>query len=447
MNFQSIHINYSKLIDNEIILNGWVSTIRIQKELIFVKLNDGTEPLGIQVIFNDNKFLDKIKKIQTGCSVYVKGKLILSPSQGQLFDIEGKEFNIIGNIDDNYPLLKSRMSLDYLREFCHLRFRTSTFGSVFRIRSSIMIATHQFFNKHNYLYLDPNIITINECEGGAGVFQVTELNLNNLTTKYDVSKDHFCKSAYLTVSSQLQLEAISCGLGAVYTVNKSFRSEHSNTSKHLSEFSHLEIENTFIDLEYLLEISEKYIKFINKYLLDNNYQDIQNLDKFVSKGLLKKMETFQNVIFNRITYYEAIKLINGVYGEDLSSEQEQKLTEHFQSPVYVTDWPIKIKSFYMKLEPNDLSICQNFDLLMPGKIGELIGGSMREENLELILSVMKEKNIDPQSLKFYMDLRKYGTVPHGGFGLGVERLVMFFTNMENIKDVVPFPIYYKNCNY
>jgi asparaginyl-tRNA synthetase len=301
-------------------------------------------------------------------------------------------------------------------------------------------------------------MTVNECEGGAGVFQVTEKDLSNLdklnkikdTNKYDWSTDHFDKPVYLTVSSQLQLEAISCSLGAVYTTNKSFRSEHSNTNKHLSEFIHLEIENCFVNLNDLMDIGENYIKFIGKYLLGNNIDDLNCLDNFISKGIIDRIKVLIESNFKRIEYKDAIDLIknspiNINFGEDLSSDCENFLTEYYNSPVFVINWPISIKSFYMKQNEDNIT-CANFDLLMPHKVGELIGGSMREENLDKLLNMMHIKGIDPKPLDFYLDLRRFGTVPHGGFGLGLDRLCMLFTGMESIKDVVPFPVYFKNCS-
>jgi asparaginyl-tRNA synthetase len=316
--------------------------------------------------------------------------------------------------------------------------------------------------ERGFLHINPNIITINECEGGAGVFQLTEQDISDYskltlikdTTKHDWTQDHFGKPAYLTVSSQLQLEALACSLGSVYTTNKSFRSEHSTTNKHLSEFEHLEIEDVFITIDELMQIGEDYIKYIGQYLLDNSSEDINNLGKFVSKGLKERIETIVKTTFHRVKYIEAIELLKKasglskpvIYGEDLCSEFENYLTEYFKGPVFVSHWPIAIKSFYMK-RCNDNETCENFDLLMPYKVGELIGGSMRENNLDTILEIMKQKGVNPELLQFYLDLRKFGTVPHGGFGLGLDRMCMMYTGMENIKDVVAFPVFYKNCNY
>lgn len=470
MRISEVYKIYNELLDKNIVIQGWVTTSRSQKDLIFVKLNDGSHPDGIQIIINNNKN----EKYPTGSSMEVTGTLVKSPAEGQLFEVVASNINILGECNsDTYPLSKSKMSLDYLRNYNHLRFRTSTFGSVFRIKSAISHATHKFYEMKGYLHLDPNIMTINECEGGAGVFQVTEKDISvpswlplkkvlekdttgklveKQTNIYDWSSDHFEKPVYLTVSSQLQLEAIACSLGSVYTTNKSFRSEHSSTNKHLSEFAHLEIESCFIDLDELMDVGEQYIKFVGQYLLDNCSADINNLGKFVSKGLKEKIETIVSGKFHRVKYEEAIKIAQEKgksikFGEDLSSEIENCLTEHFNGPVFVSHWPIAIKSFYMKQDPENPELCHNFDLLMPYKIGEMIGGSMREDSYDKLINMMKLKGVSEEPMKFYTDLRLYGSVPHGGFGLGFDRMTMLFTGMENIKDTVPFPVSYKNCDY
>jgi asparaginyl-tRNA synthetase len=452
MNIKQLNTNYSNYMNQNVSVNGWVQTTRNQKEFSFIKLNDGSTPLSVQLVF-DNKIFD-IGKITIGVSLNVKGLLVKSEGAGQSFEIQVNELNVYGLAEpEKYPLAKGKLPLVYLRSYSHLRFRTNTFGSVFRIKDAITYATHIFFHDNNYLHLDPNILTINECEGGAGVFQVTENDISKIKTPHDWTKDHFGKPVYLTVSSQLQLEAISCSLGAVYTTNKSFRSEHSNTNKHLSEFMHLEIENTFIDLEDLMNIGEKYIKFIGNYLLTNSLDDLKNLDVFISKGIIDRINELVNTTFIRIDYSDAINIIKNnsnidiKFGDDLSSESENFLTEfHNNQPIFVKNWPCAIKSFYMKQNEDNLT-CANFDLLMPYKVGELIGGSMREDNLDKLMNMMNMKGVSPEPLSFYLDLRRFGTVPHGGFGLGLDRLCMFFTKIENIKDVVPFPNYYQNCNY
>ncbi len=469
MRISELFVKYMEYLEATIVVQGWVTTSRSQKDLTFIKLNDGSHPDGIQVIVNGSD------KFNVGSSLAVEGKLVKSPAEGQLFELQADKITVLGHCEPtDYPLSKSKMSLDYLRGFNHLRFRTSTFGSVFRIKSAISHATHKFFEEQGYLHLDPNIMTVNECEGGAGVFQVTERDITfpkklpfemeevkNLVTnklekfptdKYDWASDHFSKPVYLTVSSQLQLEAIACSLGSVYTTNKSFRSEHSSTNKHLSEFSHLEIEACFINLDDLMSVGENYIKYVGKYLLEHCDADINNLSKFVSKGLRERIETIVSTNFYRVKYDEAIKIAQKKgksikYGEDLSSEVENCLTEHFNGPVFVSHWPIAIKSFYMKQDPENPEICHNFDLLMPYKIGELIGGSMREDSYDKLLAMMKRKGVSEEPMKFYTDLRKFGSVPHGGFGLGFDRMTMLYTGMENIKDTVPFPISYRNCDY
>jgi asparaginyl-tRNA synthetase len=459
MKIYLIDNEWSNLLEKEVIVSGWVLTKRTQKDLTFIKLTDGSNVNGAQLI--SDKPIDE--KINIGTSLTVKGKLVKSPAEGQLWEIQVNEINVLGYTDlDSYPLAKGRLPLDYLRNYAHLRTRTSSFGSIFRIKSAISDATHEFFKQNHFLHINPNIVTVNECEGGAGVFQLTErdiTNVNNLpvvkeTGLYDWSQDHFTKPAYLTVSSQLQLESLCCSLGSVYTTNKSFRSEHSSTSKHLTEFEHLEIEDAFISINDLMNTGENYIKFVASYLLSHCMDDIKNLGKFVSKGLEERIKTISNITFKRITYTEAIKLLSTAplsspinFGEDLNSESENWLTNHFKGPVFVSHWPLSIKSFYMKRNVDNPELCDNFDLLMPWKVGELIGGSMREDNLDFMLKVMKTKGVNPEPLQFYLDLRRFGTIPHGGFGLGFDRLTMMFTGMESIKDVVAFPVYWTHCAY
>jgi asparaginyl-tRNA synthetase len=466
MKLKYLSENYEKLFDTRILVCGWVQTVRAQKDLTFIKLNDGSNATGVQLLVDSNieERIGNTEEINIGSSLRVTGLVVRSPAQGQPYEIQVKKLEVLGLAPiSEYPLSKGKLPLDYLRNYAHLRTRTQTFGSVFRIKSGILNATHEFFKLNGYLHVNPNIITVNECEGGAGVFQITEHDMSNHdklpslkdSTKHDWNRDHFTRPAYLTVSSQLQLEALSCALGSVYTTNKSFRSEHSTTNKHLSEFEHLEIEDAFINLDELMDIGEAYIKFVSKYLLNNCKEDIENLDKFVSKGLINRINTITNATFKRIKYSEAIDILKKastlsqpvVYGEDLCSEFENYLTEYFSGPVFVSHWPIAIKSFYMKQCADGSGLCENFDLLMPYRVGELIGGSMREDNLDAMLNIMKSKGVNPEPLEFYLDLRRFGSVPHGGFGLGLDRMCMMFTGMESIKDVVAFPVYFRNCAY
>ncbi len=465
MKLKYLSQNYVNFLETVITVNGWVQTVRTQKDITFIKLNDGSNSGGVQLIINsDTEQIGKTEEINIGSSIKATGILVKSPAQGQPYEIQVKKLEVLGLAPiSDYPLSKGKLPLDYLRGYAHLRTRTQTFGSVFRIKSGISNATHEFFKLNGYLHVNPNIVTVNECEGGAGVFQITEHDMSDHaklpslknSTNHDWTRDHFSRPAYLTVSSQLQLEALSCALGAVYTTNKSFRSEHSTTNKHLSEFEHLEIEDAFISLDELMSIGEAYIKFVGKYLLANCTGDIENLDKFVSKGLVDRIGKITNATFTRIKYDEAIQILQKattlsqpvIYGEDLCSEFENYLTEYFSGPVFVSHWPIAIKSFYMKQCTDGSGLCENFDLLMPYKVGELIGGSMREDNLDAMLEIMSKKGVNPEPLQFYLDLRRFGTVPHGGFGLGLDRMCMMYTGMESIKDVVAFPVYYKNCSY
>lgn len=464
MKLKQLADKYVSLLETTITVSGWILSIRTQKEITFIKLNDGSNSMGIQLISNT-----KIPDVNTGSSIRATGMLVRSPAPEQPYEIQVSKIDVLGIAPlEHYPLGKNKLPMDYLRKYAHLRARTSSFGSIFRIKSAISNATHEFFKDKGFVHINPNIITVNECEGGAGVFQITEHDISNPNSlprmkdmsgnnmiDYDWKQDHFDRPAYLTVSSQLQLEALACSLGSVYTTNKSFRSEHSTTNKHLSEFEHLEIEDVFNDIDSLMQIGEDYIKYVGNYLLCNNMEDILNLGKFVSKGLLERINTIVSSTFVRITYDKAIEILKEAitlskpvqYGEDLCSEFENYLTDYFKGPVFVSHWPSDIKSFYMKQIDSLDNLCENFDLLMPYKVGELIGGSMREDNLDKLLEIMKKKRVSPIPLDFYLDLRRFGSVPHGGFGLGLDRMCMMYTGMDNIKDVVAFPVHFKNCNY
>lgn len=449
---------------------GWVRTVRSSSNsLLFCNINDGSNTQGLQLILSD-EFISKekienfSKNVHTGVYLKCLGSLVDSPASKQKYEMKVEDFWVIGEVGEGYPLSKTKINFDTLRLNCHLRSRTNSFGSIFRIRSSLMKSIHDFFHDKDYLHLDPNIITINECEGGAGVFQLTEKDISNIDNlkfkdkKYNWNNDHFNQPAYLTVSSQLQLEAMACSLGNVYTVNKSFRSEHSNTTKHVSEFTHLEIEIINNTLEELMNVGEDLIKYCINNLFIKRKEDLENLNGFVSKGIIDKLENIRNKEFKKIRYKDlleeinndidndkAIKLEKISYGEDLGSRYEDYITKKYDNGIFVTHWPISIKSFYMKQCDNNE--CESFDLLMPYGIGELIGGSQREENLDKLLNMMKMKNVDKDKMKFYTDLRKYGTCVHGGYGLGFDRLLMMITGIQNIKDVIPFPVHYKSCHY
>ena len=468
-NKENILDNKKSFIEKLKNVTGWVRTVRsASQSFAFCVINDGSNVSGIQIILNkdyiNEEIIDKfIKDVHTGVYIECNGIIVKSPSQEQDYEMILKSYQLIGNISEGYPLSKGKINLDTLRNYYHLRGRTNTFGSVFRIRSALMKYTSQFFDKHDFLHLDPNIITINDCEGGGEAFKVTEQDFtvkcdDTSKVKYTWSNDHFRRPAYLTVSSQLQLEAMACCLGNCYTMNKSFRAEHSNTRKHLSEFTHLEIEMIQNSMEDLMKIGEDYIKYIIKQLLENHIEELENLNKFVSKGIIQRLEDIISKPFIKIEYNIVINEINKdivnqkmelellKYGDDLSAKHEDYITQKYNNGVFVTKWPMSLKSFYMKQDDSDGS-CYSFDLLMPYGIGEIIGGSQREENYDKLISMMIKKNMNVDNLSFYTDLRKYGTCPHGGFGLGFERLCMLVTGMNNIRDVVPFPVCYENCNY
>ena len=445
---------------------GWVRTVRSSSSnLAFCNINDGTNVSGLQIVITEENLVQSFtQSVKTGAYIFVKGNMVKSPSKGQEYELNLNDFKVIGNVEDNYILGgKTRINMDTLRSIPHLRCRTNVFGSIFRIRSKLMKLLHDFYEFEGFLHLDPNVITINECEGGAGVFQITEHNMSKLNPKmyndqlnYNWSKDHFQKPVYLTVSSQLQLEALACGLGNVYTMNKSFRSEHSSTSKHVSEFTHLEIEMITDNMDDLMIISEKMIKYCIRNILIHNKEDINNLNKFVSKGIIDKLETIVASEFKKIKYVDIIEEINEDiknkkcknlslinHGDDLSSDHENYITfKH--GPTFITHWPSEIKSFYMK-KCSDKTYCESYDLLMPFGVGELIGASMREDSYDILMESIRHKKINEKDIEFYTDLRKYGTCPHGGFGLGFDRLLMLITGISNIKDVIPFPVYYKSC--
>lgn len=460
---KDVIINHTDFFEQEVCIKGWIRTYRKQSELCFMNINDGSEPMGIQVISrkkNNVELFESLSRFNTGCYIKLRGNAVKTPDTSKEFiEIELLEVLEEGLCDktSKYPL-KKNTSLEKLRSLCHLRARTKVFGSIFRIRNTLSFETHRFFQTRGYLHLDPNVITVNECEGGAGVFQLNEWcprTMMDLPIKdgyVDYTKDHFKRPAYLTVSSQLQLEALACGMGNVYTTNKSFRSEHSSTNKHVSEFTHLEIESIDCTNDDIMNIGEDFITHIIQSVYEQNYNDLEQLNKFVCKGILSKYEEMLSFKFHKIKYVDAIDFLNNngnnvLFGADLSSEMENDLCKAFGGPVFVTDWPFRIKSFYMKQNDDAEETCECFDLLMPYGIGEMIGGSMREHRYEALLSAMEKKEVPTKDLEWYLDLRRYGTVKHGGFGLGLDRLLMMVTGIQNIKDVIPFPVYYQSCGF
>jgi len=434
----------------DITVAGWVRTIRELKNIYFVELNDGSTVKNIQIVFdNDAISNEEVSKLTTGSSIKVSGDLVESPAPLQKFEIKPKKLQIYCiNDAEKYPLQKKNHSFEFLRTIAHLRPRTNTFGSVFRVRSTFAYAIHNFFFNEGFFYIHTPIITTSDCEGAGQMFQVTTLNLEEIARsgKLDYSEDFFNKKAFLTVSGQLEVENFAQSLSRVYTFGPTFRAENSNTTRHLSEFWMIEPEMAFFELEDNMDLAEKFIKQTLTFTMNKHPDEFEFFDKWIEKGLLSRLDNVLNSPFERITYTEAIEILNKsgkkfqypvFWGIDMQSEHERYLTEeYFKKPIFVTDYPKEIKAFYMKRNEDGKTV-RAMDLLVP-KIGEIIGGSQREDNLENLLANIKEKNLNEEDYWWYIDLRRYGSVPHSGFGLGFERAIQFITGMTNIRDVIPF---------
>jgi asparaginyl-tRNA synthetase len=443
-----IDVNHSK--ELQVQIQGWIRTRRDSKGgFSFLEVNDGSSLSNIQVIADQNldNYDSDIKRLYVGCSVDVCGFLKSSQGGKQKVEIQASSVQEVGFCDpEKYVLGKQRVSFDVLRSIPHLRPRTNTFGAVTRVRNRLAMAVHRFFQEKKFMYVNTPIITSSDCEGAGEMFQVTTLSLG----KKDYSQDFFQKPAYLTVSGQLELESYACSMGRVYTFGPTFRAENSHTSRHLSEFWMVEPEVAFADLDANMDLAEEFLKFCLQDILKYCEDDMAFFDQRIEKGLLQKLRAVVETPFVRITYTEAIKILEKAvmkgnvfeyaveWGIDLQSEHERYLTEkHFKGPVIVTDYPVGIKAFYMKLNQDGKTV-RGMDVLVP-QIGELIGGAQREDNLDALEKRMGTAGINPEHLSWYSDLRRYGSVPHSGFGLGFERLVQFSTGMSNIRDVIPFP--------
>lgn len=441
------------LIGSEVCVKGWVRTRRGNKYVQFVALNDGSTIKNIQIVFDMNDFSDDtLKPVTTGASICVEGILVESMGKGQSVEIQAKRLTVYGTADpDTYPLQKKGHTLEFLREKAHLRPRTNTFGAVLRIRSALAFAIHKFFQERGFYYLNTPLITASDCEGAGAMFQVTTLPLANLPKNEDGSvdytKDFFGKPTALTVSGQLEGELGATALGAIYTFGPTFRAENSNTPRHLSEFWMIEPEMAFYDITDNMELAEAFVKYCISYALDNCADDIAFLAEHFDPQLTERLRSVISQDFVRLTYTEGVEILKASghkfefpvdWGTDLQSEHERYLVEeHFKRPVILTDYPKDIKAFYMK-QNDDGRTVRAMDVLFP-KIGEIIGGSEREENYDKLLARIEELNIPMKDMWWYLDTRRFGTVPHSGFGLGFERLVLFVTGMTNIRDVIPFP--------
>lgn len=441
------------LIGSDVCVKGWVRTRRGNKQVQFVALNDGSTIKNIQIVFDMAKFNeDQLKPITTGAAICVEGRLVESMGKGQSAEIQAEKLEIYGTADpETYPLQKKGHTLEFLREKAHLRMRTNTFGAVFRVRSVLAYAIHKFFNERGFYYLNTPLITESDCEGAGAMFQVTTLPLNDLPRteagEVDYSSDFFGKQTALTVSGQLEGELGATALGAIYTFGPTFRAENSNTPRHLAEFWMIEPEVAFNDITDNMNLAEDFIKYCIRFALDNARDDIQFLNDMYDKELIERLEGVISQEFVRLPYTEGVKILEAsgkkfefpvYWGADLQSEHERYLVEeHFKRPVILTDYPKEIKAFYMKQNENGKTV-RAMDVLFP-KIGEIIGGSEREESYDKLLQRIEELNIPMKDMWWYLDTRRFGTVPHSGFGLGFERLILFVTGMTNIRDVIPFP--------
>ena len=454
MDLKDILKEVDKYLDKEIEICGWIRNHRPQKEFGFIALNDGTTQGGIQVVY-DNRLDDfnKISKLLVGCALKVKGLLVKSEGKDD-YEIKAISIEVLGDCPEDYPIQPKRHTREFLRENLYLRPRTNLFTAVFRIRSLAAFAIHKFFNENNFVYVHTPIITANDCEGAGEMFQVTTLDLNRVNGKPDYSKDFFGKVASLTVSGQLHVEPFAMNYKKVYTFGPTFRAENSNTKTHASEFWMIEPEMAFTDLEGDMTVMEKMLKYVISYVLENGADEMKFLDNFVEKGLVEKLTKLVNSKFTRITHEECIKILKESgqkwefepeYGEDIAKEHEKYITEHFNGPVFIYNWPKDIKAFYMKQNDDGKTVAA-VDLEVPGA-GELMGGSQREENLDKLVNRMSELGMDQKELEWYINLRKFGGCVHSGFGMGFERLLIYITGVDNIRDVIPYPRTPKNCDY
>jgi asparaginyl-tRNA synthetase len=436
----------------ELVIEGWIRTKRESKGLAFLELNDGSSIKNLQIIVEESfpGYESIMKEIATGCSVSVKGNLVASPAEGQKVELRASTLTVVGAAPPDFVLQKKRHSFEFLREIAHLRPRTNSFGAVARVRSALSYAIHTFFHERDFIYIHTPIITGSDCEGAGEMFQVTTLPLENpplVEGKVDYSDDFFGKKASLTVSGQLEGETYACALKNVYTFGPTFRAENSNTSRHLAEFWMIEPEMAFCDLALNMELAEEFIKYLLNYLLINCPDDMDFFDTRISKGVLDNLSTIATSSFRRVTYNEAIEKLLGAkvdfefpvaWGADLQSEHEKFLTEKiYQQPVILINHPKDIKAFYMKQNEDNKTV-RSMDVLVP-RLGEIIGGSQREDDYETLKSRIEQCGLNPKDYWWYLELRRFGSVPHAGFGLGFERLVQFVTGMQNIRDVIPFP--------
>ena len=446
-------------INNNVQVSGWVRTVRTSKNFGFIELNDGSFFKNVQIVFDTNlDNFDKVNKLSISSCIIVNGKVVKTENAKQPFEIHADKIEIFSLADTSYPIQKKNTSFEFLRTQAHLRPRTNTFSAVFRIRSVAAFAIHEYFQKNGYVYVNTPIITCADCEGSAEMFKLTTLDLNKPLPqkdgKTDFSEDLFGKEAYITGSGQLHGETFAQAFGKIYTFGPTLRSENSNTKTHANEFWMIEPEISFCDLDGLMDIEEDFLKYIVRAVLERCPEEMEFCDKFISKGLIEKLNKLLDSEFVRLDHKDAIDLLKKAdrkwefepeYGGDLAKEHEKYITEYFNGPVFVKNWPKDIKSYYMKLNPDGKTVAA-VDLEVP-VAGEIMGGSQREEDYDKLVKRMKEMGIATEPLYWYLELRKYGTDIHSGFGLGFERLLMYITGMENIRDVIPYPRTPNNCEF
>lgn len=455
---KKLFVNAKELDQQVVTLMGWVKTNRAQAQFGFLNINDGTYFDNVQIVYDERlSNFNEISKYRVGMSVQVIGKVILTPEMKQPLEVHAEEITMLGDCPETYPIQPKRHTREFLRDVAHLRPRTNLFNAVFRIRSVAAMAIHQYFQDNGYLYVHTPLITCADCEGSDQMFKISTLDMKNLPLingKIDFTKDLFGKQAFITGSGQLHGETFAMAFSDIYTFGPTFRTENSNTKTHANEFWMIEPEMAFCDIHELMDIEEEMLKFVVQYVLNTCPLEIQFCDQFVAKGLKEKLQKLLDSKFTRISHHEVIDILNKAnvkweflpnYEEDIAKEHEKYITEYFNGPVFITDWPKDIKAYYMKLNADGKTVAA-VDLVVP-QAGELMGGSQREEDLDKLLSRMEELNINSEEIDWYLDTRRYGGCVHSGFGMGFERLVMYLTGIENIRDAIPFPRTPKNCEF
>lgn len=454
MDLKELFENIENLVNKEVELNGWIRNHRRQKEFGFIDFSDGTCFKHIQIVYDNTlENFDSINKLLVGCTLNIKGELI--PSSGsQDYEIKASKITLLGDCPEDYPIQPKRHTREFLREMAYLRPRTNLFQAVFRVRSVVAYAIHKYFQENGFVYFHAPLLTASDCEGAGEMFQVTTLPIDKLKGEVNYTKDFFGKMTNLTVSGQLEAETFATSFKKTYTFGPTFRAENSNTKTHAAEFWMIEPEMCFTDLDGNMDVMESMLKYIVSYVLENCKDEMDFFDNFVEKGIKEKLNKLINSHFTRIDHEEAIKILKEAeikwefepqYGEDIAKEHERYITEYFNGPVFIKNWPKDIKAFYMKQNEDGKTVAA-VDLEVPGA-GELMGGSQREEDYEKLTNRMKEMHVNPEELDWYLNLRKYGTCVHSGFGMGFERLLIYLTGVDNIRDVIPYPRTPGNCEF